>query len=187
MHEGVWFTPPALADYVVGWAGIRPYDRVLEPSAGNGALAIEIKKRLYGGTLVMVETLAPCVSLLRSMDLGEVLWGDFLTTEKLKDDFSLVIMNPPYDDGLDTKHLVRALEFAPRVVALLRLNALSGLERYEKIWGQHSLRRLAFLARRPRFSSPSGASGSPRHDFIIVDIHRGKEGNSLTHTQWVEL
>ena len=51
---------------------------------------------------------------------------------------------------------------------LLRLAALDGVQRRHQVWERAYLRRLAILSGRPSFVGPS--TGSPRHDFCVVEI-----------------
>ena len=82
-----------------------------------------------------------------------------------------VLMNPPYEDGVDGAFLAHALLFAPRVVALMRLNALVGLGRYESVWSSARITRLAFCVRRPMFESELATDGA-KSDFVAIEYAR---------------
>jgi phospholipid N-methyltransferase len=107
-------TPPALAERMVREAGIEPGHRVLEPSAGTGNLwraigrerdvqAVEIDARL-------------CEALSREFTTGDVclnvLQGDFLDIDPSQlGTFDRIVMNPPFADGADIKHIEHARRF----------------------------------------------------------------------------
>jgi hypothetical protein len=162
-----WMTPDDLATRVVSWAAVQPGDRVLEPSAGDGALvrqlvhagadvtAVETDRGLVEGSLMYLRCAVRNFDFLLLPDLGQ---------------FNLVIMNPPYEDGQDLRHVLHALTCAPRVVALLRLVFLAGQERGAGLWSRYSLRRLAVLSTRPRFRG-DGDNGA-KSDFAVFDIWR---------------
>ena len=106
-------TPPELAARVVKLAEIGPSDRVLEPSAGTGALidqvpisavdigrpqitAVEINKELAAGLIRYERTRV------------NVVWSDFLTCTQLGQ-FDRIVMNPPFANGQDVDHVTHAL------------------------------------------------------------------------------
>src|SRR3990167_3894580 len=101
-------TPPDLAARMVEVAEIEPDMRVLEPSAGTGNIlraigpqpdkvAVEINPRL-------VE------SLTRQGHSGlRVHQGDFLECNGDLGIFDRILMNPPFENGADIKHITHAL------------------------------------------------------------------------------
>ena len=133
-----WWTPPELAARVAHLAldGTR-FASVLEPAAGAGALVDAV---LAARPMARVTALELDPTWVRHLTVAyvrepvRVLEGDFLTTTLAPVD--VVCMNPPYESGLDGAFLERAMELAPRVVALLRLNALVGQERHERVWSR---------------------------------------------------
>lgn len=155
---------------------------MLEPAAGKGALAYACKSA--GAARVQCIEIDPrYVALLEVLGF-EVIAGDFLATRlgertMLAD---VVVMNSPYEKNADGRFLRRALLFAPRVVALVRVNALNGLGHYLSVWSHATIRRLVFLVRRPPFESVV-SNGNPRSDFAVVEIVCGEcvyaEGEAL--------
>lgn len=112
-------TPQALAEKMVSYARIEPGDHVLEPSAGTGALLDPLYNgegtscAVGTGRLVAVEvnqTLAD--NLRRTYVSADVIHGDFLecTPDKLGT-FNVVLMNPPFVQGADIKHIEHARRF----------------------------------------------------------------------------
>ncbi len=121
-------TPPALAAEIVARAQIGRSDIVLEPSAGDGALAAEIVKYLgTKGRLVLVESDPGRADILRRKAAawqvrrrggGEetgcdvsVVEQDFLAYALSPDllAFNIIVMNPPFSRGQDVAHTQAAL------------------------------------------------------------------------------
>ncbi len=116
-------TSKTIAARMIGLAKIKSGDRVLEPSAGGGALASAV-----------VRCDAACVELtLVELDLrmcdhlaqhySNVKRGNFLefVTSDLGGPFDVVIMNPPFAKGADIAHIhaaIRMLKPGGRVVAI---------------------------------------------------------------------
>lgn len=101
-------TPSDLAARMVELADIREGHRVLEPSAGTGALLREIPS---AADVVAVEVNHDLGRALRSFGLARaVICMDFMDmTVSDADRFYRVIMNPPFDNGADIRHIQHAL------------------------------------------------------------------------------
>ena len=104
-----WFpTPTEIAESVVDLANIEPGMDVLEPSVGEGALAnlardegaivtayeIDAERAYYAGELLGVEV-GVC---------------DFLTVTP-EPKFDRIVMNPPFAQRADVKHVLHAIKF----------------------------------------------------------------------------
>jgi predicted RNA methylase len=184
-----WWTPPELATRVAHLAldGTR-FASVLEPAAGAGALvdAVLAARPMARVTALELDpTWAQHLTVAYVREPVRVIEGDFLTATLAPVD--VVCMNPPYESGLDGAFLERAMELAPRVVALLRLNALVGQERHERVWsrigrGWH-LDVVAYLARRPVFLAAGEATDGAKSDFVAVRLTQGKRTRK-TRTEW---
>lgn len=110
-------TPAHLARELVLAAGVRRGQRVLEPSAGEGAIVAELLA--VGAEVVAVEYDARRAATLRARFPGVTVHeGDFLamTPERLGR-FDAVAMNPPFalagQPHADVEHVTHALAFAP--------------------------------------------------------------------------
>lgn len=123
-------TPEALADQVVAEAEIQPGEKVLEPSAGTGRLLEAVLRvPLFAAeptsAVVAVEHNRELAHALarRSLPRCRVEVGDFLTlTPEEYGLFDAVVMNPPFENGLDIAHVVHALDFlrpGGRLVAIM--------------------------------------------------------------------
>lgn len=134
-------TPRDLAERVVALADIGPDDLVLEPSAGQGALA----DLLPSDRTVCVEASALHCAVLRAKDVGDVVEGDFLATryrpgvvyEAHKREglrlgmFDRVVMNPPFARGQWRSHVEHAADFVKEggsLVAVLPASAPGRLD-----------------------------------------------------------
>lgn len=125
-----WFpSPPAVvaavieeaADYGRRMEGLR----VLEPSAGEGALALAARKA--GATVECVELHPVRADTLRRAGFVTC-QGDFLHLKPADLDapYDRIIMNPPFDRGLAIAHVLHALAFlAPggKLVAVMPAGA----------------------------------------------------------------
>lgn len=106
-------TPPEVIRHVIHFADIRDGMMVLEPSAGQGAIA---KAAHDAATDVMVDMyeLMPANNdalhalNLRLSGIGEPI--DFLTVEP-RPVYDRVAMNPPFGRQADIKHVTHALKF----------------------------------------------------------------------------
>lgn len=171
-----WFTPAALAWRVIDWCGpMRSIRRVLEPSAGSGRLLEPLLERRPGVSVVAHE-LAPnwAEHLRKTFPTVSVVEGDYLAAPAPEVRYDLAVMNPPYEGGFDGHFLAKAMDESDRVVAILRLVALSGQDRYRRVWSRVVEGRewvmpgLAILSARPDFGGQDGAKA----DFCVVKLCR---------------
>ena len=100
-------TSPTLADELVDLAGIEEGMLVLEPSAGDGAIASVLKEA--GAVVDCIELNPRLVALLQQQGYHEVIEGDFLTVER-EPVYDAAVMNPPFNGGQDIAHVRRAWE-----------------------------------------------------------------------------
>jgi predicted RNA methylase len=117
---GFFETPPALAAELVAVAQILPGHRVLEPSAGHGAIAERLLKLVGTDNLTVVELLAENCRVLRDRGLDPI-QADFLTAD-LDGPFDRIVMNPPFDGRQDVRHVNHAfslLAAGGRLVAVM--------------------------------------------------------------------
>ena len=102
-----FFTPQKLAERVVGLAEIHFEDWVLEPSAGEGAIADEIVKHRHR-SLDVLDFHEPYVEILESKGYyGNVFCQDFLEFKR-KEYYNKIIMNPPFAGKQWSKHIQHA-------------------------------------------------------------------------------
>lgn len=102
-----FYTPAALAEELVIQVGVEGL-RVLEPSAGGGAIVEACLK--FGATQVdCVELREECREKLIGRGRAVTI-GDFLALEVYQQ-FDRIIMNPPFAKNQDVKHVEHALKF----------------------------------------------------------------------------
>lgn len=128
-REGVDYfaTPEPVGLKMVEWAGIKPGDKVLEPSAGHGAIARFFPERTE---VTMVE---PSLNLSQRAALAN--GGARIVNQRFEDfnrtnKYDAIVMNPPYGIGGKTayEHLEKAtqhLREGGRIVALLPRGGLA--------------------------------------------------------------
>ena len=111
-------TPPALADRIVREADIQEGMSVLEPSAGKGDLLDAVRRAQPDARLEAVELSGDLRELLDAK--GYALVGsDF---EKHDGRYDRIVMNPPFSDSRDIKHVRRAYDMlnpGGRLVAIM--------------------------------------------------------------------
>lgn len=113
---GFYPTPPGLAARVIEAAGIKQGHRVLEPSAGDGALVWPAQAA--GALITAIELDSERAAALMQAKLvwnggriERVIPGDFLAKGSELGAFDRIIMNPPFDRGRDLDHIAHALQF----------------------------------------------------------------------------
>lgn len=101
-------TPNDVIDKLMFFARIRRLDRVLEPSAGDGAIA-QYLKGLGCADVQCCEIQEGKAHKLRG--LGFPVWhGDFMTTSP-EPRFDRVVMNPPFSKRQEIHHVFHASKF----------------------------------------------------------------------------
>ncbi len=93
-------TPPELARRMVAMADVHEGHRVLEPSAGRGAILKALPQNVGR---VAVELNGAMVDLIALTQ--RVHYGDFLQCNGELGTFDRIIANPPFRDGQDVDHV----------------------------------------------------------------------------------
>lgn len=96
-----------VASLLVGHTG--PAAVILEPSAGLGRLYRAIRDAGHDGPMVLVDSSPDCCRELYGMTAGDgvtLKQGDFLAMQL--GPFDAVLMNPPFKNGSDIKHIEHA-------------------------------------------------------------------------------
>lgn len=118
-ESGFYPTPPRLVDKMLAGIDWRMVDSILEPSAGKGDLALPAEKRWqrsrgyytdseqekHRADLDCVEIDPNLRAILKDKGL-RVVHDDFLTYTTMKR-YSLIIMNPPFEDA--ARHILKAI------------------------------------------------------------------------------
>lgn len=147
-----WFpTPPELAKGVVDALAARQGLKgaglkILEPSAGEGALLQALKERMspdaYASCLMTaVEIDSGRAQSLESQGLADqVFCGDFLSLASQLCRYDVILMNPPFDRRRDAAHVHQALQLlAPGgiLVAITSSGARYGQDARAKALRKH--------------------------------------------------
>lgn len=121
-----FYTPFDIVDRMIDYACITQFHDVLEPSAGNGAIALACVAA--GAASVTCCELDPdeCETLRMTGKFAAVLQGDFLEADLYTGDhpskFERILMNPPFTKGQDVAHILAAYEYLAtggRLVAII--------------------------------------------------------------------
>lgn len=129
---GFFPTPADLARDMVRLANIGPGDDVLEPSAGIGSIAEEIRAAHPDADVTCVEVNHTLANIVMYKGFS-IVRDDFLEWSKSLDValagrcFDAIVMNPPFERGQDAEHILAAwqlLKPGGRLVALCAGNAL---------------------------------------------------------------
>jgi predicted RNA methylase len=172
--------PPTLASKVAEWAGCAG-EHVLDIGCGEGALSLAA---LYHGatafTLVDIDevSLETARHLFLSTGKGfffQALRADvFAPLPKWVEGHpTLVLMNPPYEDGAVIPFTLRALELAPRVVVIARPGDFERVSAEQKFdfWRRARLTREARCLRRPSFGKKTaGMLPTVVYEFVPASI-----------------
>lgn len=157
-----YFTPAWLAERMVEWANLRRGHRVLEPSAGDGALARAVPANVEL-TSYEIDATLPWKS-----EHPRPVACDFLRAAPPAKPFDVVVMNPPFN--VAGEHVARALAVSSRVVALVPLLFLAGQARKRRIWDHAYLSRLVVLSARPKFWGPADKGEGIGIDMAIFEL-----------------
>ena len=115
---GFFATPPAVVAQMIEAARLPETGRVLEPSAGSGAILDAVREAAPGCELFAFERHNTLAEILRAK--GYCVNGDF--TESAPFTVDRVLMNPPFENGQDMQHVQRAfahLGVGGRLVAIM--------------------------------------------------------------------
>jgi phospholipid N-methyltransferase len=119
-------TPETIADMMAATANPQDGERWLEPSAGLGRLYRALRYR-SAAHVTLVEQAPQCAAELYRETQGDseatLIEGDFLqcTAERLGGLFDGILMNSPFKNATDKKHIAHALTLLKpqgRIVAL---------------------------------------------------------------------
>ena len=186
---GQWWTPPWLATELARWAGVgaaRGFPRVLDAGAGEGALTRGVLEVQPAASVTALERDTRLVGTLVGTFAGDgrvsVREMDFLATDERQRflfgldeiaSFHVCVMNPPWEGDLPERFILRGLELAERVCAIVPLNMLCGAAR-SAWWAAVQPTRCRALAHRPRFA---GARGGMR-DVMLLEVRRRAPGRA---------
>jgi len=85
--------------------------------------------------------------------------------------FSITVMNPPYEGDQDALFIEHALNHSTAVVGLFRSAFVHGSGRWDRLWRHTDIERMAWLSSRPNF----GGEHSAKADFVALHLTRRKQ------------
>lgn len=104
-------TPDSIACAMADRLGIQETDKILEPSAGSGALVnAVIKAGAKPDNITAIEINCELKNSLTHLNLGNLIRDDFLSCNGNIGSFDKIIMNPPFKNGIDIKHVLHAFD-----------------------------------------------------------------------------
>ena len=109
---GYFPTPPAVIEKMLEFADIQPGMRILEPSAGTGAILDAIRTQYPEAEPAAIEVNTTLCEVLDRKGYN-VMQADFLMyqyfeTEDKPDLYDLILMNPPFEKLQDADHVTHA-------------------------------------------------------------------------------
>lgn len=115
-------TPSNIAARMVELADIQTGERVLEPSAGTGRIIAELPFDCQVVAVEINHSLSQLLKGMRGFNQLAVFNNDFLNLRpEIFEPFDAIIMNPPFQNGDDIRHIKHALNFLKpggRLIAL---------------------------------------------------------------------
>ena len=103
-------TPIPVIKILLELADIQPFDSVLEPSAGDGAIVNEVSK--ISDNITAVEIWESNVDALIKDNNSQVYFSDFLKISPEKIGlFDKIVANPPFSKNQDIDHIRHMFEF----------------------------------------------------------------------------
>jgi predicted RNA methylase len=106
---GFFQSPPSVVARLMALARIEKGMTVREPSAGHGAIVAAL--HAAGASVDAMDLLPANVAVLKKQGLANTIdTGDFLLTEP-RPCYDRVVMNPPFAQHADIRHVMHALRF----------------------------------------------------------------------------
>lgn len=151
------------------------WTRVLEPSAGRGNLVEGLTANgMPQRQISLVEKDERWIEPLRArFPEASIACSDFLSWAPSTPlpRFDYAFMNPPYEDGADVAHVVRALELCNRVIAIVKSDFEFSAERERVLWSRARVRRRVILVDRPEFGETIEKPGfGPARNYVVLEI-----------------
>jgi protein-L-isoaspartate O-methyltransferase len=131
---GYFPTPDWLVDRMIGMAAIQPYHRVLEPSAGQGAILAKIARKLDSRHQLALCEILPANQKVLCEQGFELDAADFMTLE-CGELFDRVLMNPPFGKSqapLHVRHAIELLKPGGRLVAIMPSSIMQRQDRLHR-------------------------------------------------------
>lgn len=147
--------------------------RVLEPSAGKGDLIKHIRRLMGHRDDYPIDAIEndPRLSGILMSEGINVVWDDFLMYETFKE-YSYIIMNPPFSNGVD--HVLKALELAENQLSYCEVYAILNKETINNAYSdkrQALLRKLDEHNAEIRYVKDGFVDAERKTDVEVALIH----------------
>lgn len=192
-----WWTPEEHAGRLASWCGtLRGCRSMIEPSAGDGALVRAACALNPALAVDAIEIDPRHMDALRERTIGEGFYGvnpecgDYLARPAPDEPYDIAIVNPPYENGLDSLFLGKLMDESLRVVALVRLAMLETQRTHERVWSRVGgsdgwrLVGMAIFVKRPVFIAPGAKSTGGMTAFAAVKLSRMPDAPTSTGVEW---
>ncbi len=103
-------TPKELADELVSYSNIKDSHKILEPSAGQGAIIDAIRRKIPNVPVDCFELMPLNQTFLKKIEGVNILGSDFLTETSFRAEYNTIIANPPFSKNQDIDHIYRMYE-----------------------------------------------------------------------------
>lgn len=125
-------TPDELVKIAQELADVQPNDVILEPSAGTGNLL----KGLNKDHIICIEINPICAAILNEKGYTTIQgsFDNFIIHESFADK---ILMNPPFANRMDAKHILKAFEFLKKggaLVAIHSVGIMTASDRHSKLF-----------------------------------------------------
>lgn len=121
-----FFTPPDVAKLLVEMANIKPFERILEPHAGDGRILKEINRAHPNADLVLHACEIDERHLPDLKDLASTVWINDYLKMPFVHLYDKVIANPPFgnetDFGLHFQKMRKSLRYSGKMVTIAPLD-----------------------------------------------------------------
>ncbi len=103
---GYFPTTKPIAAKIAAIADVKPGEKVLEPSAGSGAIADAVKQSQPKADITTIEINSSLSDILNAKGYRNI-QGDFLEHQG---EYDKILMNPPFENGQDVDHVKHAYD-----------------------------------------------------------------------------
>lgn len=115
-------TPADIADWLIELADLKAEHRILEPSAGQGAIIDAIVRQFPEMMVECFEVMPENAAILEKHNSASVIGYDFLKTDIEDESFDRIIANPPFSKNQDIDHIndmFQCLKSGGRIVSVV--------------------------------------------------------------------
>lgn len=135
---GAFYTPPDIAEHIAKLVGIGDRMTILEPSAGEGALAIAAQRAAARVILRCYEIDPKSVAILHDKGFAATPANflDVLVPHDPVDRVDRVLMNPPFAKRADIAHITHAHKFLKPGGKLVSVASSAVMWRDDKLGGR---------------------------------------------------